>query len=164
LKYTEYIQFYGIYVKYTVYTALIYGNPIYGSGQPYTCTHPSMHTTISKHAHTHVCAHVSMHTQTHVSMRTHYTTHMHVPHTYMHSIHKHAHTHARTHTCTREHAQIPASVQIHTHAHTHTHTCTHKQGNLMGWGKKRGLVTVTVCAYVFWPLWASIAPRPFVFE
>jgi hypothetical protein len=35
----------------------------------------------------------------------------------------------------------------------------------MGWGKKRGIVTVTVCACVLygsWPLWESIAPRPLV--
>ena len=45
----------------------------------------------------------------------------------------------------------------------HTHTCIQKRGNLMGLGKKRGLVTVTVCACVFWPLWASITFPPFIF-
>jgi len=39
-------------------------------------------------------------------------------------------------------------IRTHTHTHTRTHTCIHKQGNLMWWGKKRGLVTVTLCACV----------------
>jgi hypothetical protein len=68
------------------------------------------------------------------------------------------------HTHMHTHAQVHASMHVpfFTHTHTYTHVGIHKQGNLVGRGKKRGLVTVTVYACVFWLLWASIASQPVI--
>jgi len=62
-------------------------------------------------------------------------------------MHTRTHMHESQHLCkcTRTH---------YTHAHMHTFTHVHTQmGTLMGWGKKRGLVTVTMCACVL--VWVS---------
>ena len=76
-------------------------------------------------------------------MRTHMYAHTHV----------NASMHESQHTCkyTRMH-YTHACMYIfctHKHTHIHTHTCIHIQGDLIGWGKKGGLVTVTVFACVF---------------
>jgi len=118
--YTVCIRLYSIYTVYIRYNT-VYGNVIYGSGQPYLseiscnlgpCTLSSrlsgeLMVTPLRGFFPHPNTHTHTHTPTHPHAHTH-------AHTHTHTTHKHTRTHTTTHTHTSAH------TQPHLHARTRT--------------------------------------------
>ena len=105
----------------------------------HACTGLSRHAVACAHARTNACIQPQASTHIHMYAHTHVLAHVSMREP----------PHARKCTCTHY-------THANTHAHTYVHASIHKWGNLVGWGKLRGLVTVTAFAYVLVWILASL--------